>query len=222
MRSAFKLFLLVTVLLLASRGVQAKTPDGWPFVEYNEAVRLARSAHKPMFVYFGFQTCPYCEIANKNTFSSDVLRKRYTEHYVLAYFDIRGNPADVITLPDGEKLTRGDAIKRLKSAPVPAWMFVSPGGKELLMRGNPADEITLPDGEKLTRADAVKRLRSAPVPAWMFVSPEGKEILMRRGSRTPVEAFMQFDQYVSSNAYQRASFENYLAQRGLHEARPPE
>ena len=177
MRSAFKLFLLVTVLLLASRGVQAKTPDGWPFVEYNEAVRLARSAHKPMFVYFGFQTCPYCEIANKNTFSSDVLRKRYTEHYVLAYFDIRGNPADVITLPDGEKLTRGDAIKRLKSA---------------------------------------------PVPAWMFVSPEGKEILMRRGSRTPVEAFLQYDEYVSSKSYQRASFENFLAQRGWHEAKPPE
>ena len=83
--------------------------------------------------------------------------------------------------------------------------------------------MTLPDGEKLTRADAVKRsLRSAPVPAWMFVSPEGREILMRRGSRTPVEAFMQFDQFVSSKAYQGGSFESFLAQRGLHEAKPPE
>ena len=175
--SATTLILLATILLLAFPGAQASTPDGWPFVEYNEAVRLVKRAHKPMFVYFGFKTCPYCEIANKNTFSSDALRKRYTEHYVLAYFDIRGNAADVMTLPDGEKLTR---------------------------------------------ADAIKRLRSAPVPAWMFVSPEGKEILMRRGSRTPVEAFMQFDQYVSSNVYQRATFENFLAQRGWHEAKPPE
>jgi thioredoxin-related protein len=175
--SAATLFLLAMVLLLVFPGAQAKSPDGWQFVEYNEAVRLAKRTHKPMFVYFGFATCPYCEIANKNTFSSDALRKRYTEHYVLAYFDIRGNAADVMTLPDGEKLTR---------------------------------------------ADAIKRLRSAPVPAWMFVSPEGKEILMRRGSRTPVEAFLQFDQYVSSNAYQRASFDNFLAQRGWHEAKPPE
>jgi len=169
--------MLATLFLLAPQVAQARTPDGWPFVEFNEAVRVAKRVHKPMFVYFGFQTCPYCEIANKNTFSFDTLRRRYSEHYVLAYFDIRGNPDD---------------------------------------------PITLPGGEKLTRAEAIKRLRSVPVPAWMFVSPDGKEILMRRGSRTPVEAFMQFDQYVSSGAYQRVSLENFLAQRGLHEAKPPE
>ena len=49
---------------------------------------------------------------------------------MLAYFDIRGNPADLMTLPDGEKLPRADAIKRLRSSPVPAWMFVSAEGKE--------------------------------------------------------------------------------------------
>lgn len=168
---------LASVLLLAPAPAQARTPDRWPFVEYNDAVRVAKKTHKPMFVYFGFQDCPYCEIANKNTFSFDALRKRYTEHYVLAYFDIRGNPADIITLPEGEKLTR---------------------------------------------AEAIKRLRSSPVPAWMFVSPEGKEILMRRGSRTPVEAFMQFDQFVMSGAYQKGSLESFLSQRGLHEAKPPE
>ncbi len=155
----------------------AKPPEGWPFVEYNEALRVAQRVHKPVFVYFGFPTCPYCEIANKNTFAFDALRKRYTEHYVLAYFDIRGNPNDVIALPGGEKLTR---------------------------------------------ADAIKRLRASPVPAWMFVGTDGREILMRRGSRTPVEAFMQFDQYVAGGAYQSMSFETFLAQRGWQEAKPPE
>ena len=75
-----------------------------------------------------------CEYANRNTFAFDALRKRYTDHYVLAYFDIRGNPADVISLPDGAKLTRAEAIKRLKASPVPAWMFVGPDGREILMR----------------------------------------------------------------------------------------
>jgi thioredoxin-related protein len=177
MQSLSKIALLAFVLAFAPSVSQAKTPQGWPFVEFNEAVRVAKKTNKPMFVYFGFPTCPYCEIANKNTFSFDTLRKRYTEHYVLAYFDIRGNPDDIITLPGGDKSTR---------------------------------------------AEAIKRLRSSPVPAWMFVSPQGKEILMRRGSRTPVEAFMQFDQYVSSSAYQRTSLEDFLAQRGQHEAKPPE
>ena len=167
--------LLMIVAQLAPAVAQAQPPQGWSFIEFNQAVRTAKRLNKPMFVYFGFPTCPYCEIANKNTFSNDALRKRYTEHYVLAYFDVRGHSDDIIALPDGKKLTR---------------------------------------------AEAIQRLRSSPVPAWMFVSPEGKEILMRRGSATPVAAFMQFDQYVSSRAYQRSSFEDFLAKRSLQEAKP--
>lgn len=173
---AIRCVLAAMVLAGVAFAAQAKTPDGWPFIEYNEAVALAKKAHKPLFVYFGFQTCPYCEVANRNTFSSELLRKRYSEHYVLAYFDIRGNPSDVMTLPGGEKITR---------------------------------------------ADAIKRMHSVPVPAWAFVSPEGKDILMRRGSRTPVEAFVQFDDYVSSRAWQKDSLEAFLAQRGQQEAKPP-
>jgi thioredoxin-related protein len=177
MRALIKIAALAFVLALAPAASHAKAPEGWPFVEFNEAVRVAKKTNKPLFVYFGFATCPYCEIANKNTFSAETLRKSYTDHFVLAYFDIRGKPDDVVTLPGGARLTR---------------------------------------------ADAIKRLRSSPVPAWMFMSPDGREILMRRGSRTPVEAFVQFDEYVSSGAYNRATFEDFLAQRGVREAKPPE
>ena len=177
MQTLVKTAVLALVLVLVPVASHAKVPDGWPFVEFNEAVRVAKKTNKPLFVYFGFATCPYCEYANKNTFSAETLRKSYADHFVLAYFDIRGKLDDVVTLPAGDRLTR---------------------------------------------ADAIKRLRSSPVPAWMFMSPDGREILMRRGSRTPVEAFMQFDQYVSSGAYQRASFEDFLAQRGVREAKPAE
>ena len=125
---------LAITLLFAAGFAHAKIPEGWPFLDYNTAVSEAKRLGKPMFVYFGFATCPYCIYLNQNTFALETLRKRYTEHYVLAYFDIRGNRDDVITLPNGEHLTRGEAIKRLKGSPVPAWMFVSPDGKEILMR----------------------------------------------------------------------------------------
>lgn len=121
------------VCLLPAVCAQAKIPDGWPFVAFNEAVELSKRQGKPMFVYFGFATCPYCIYLNEHTFTSEVLRKRYTANYVLAYFDIRGNPGDAITLPGGGQLTRAEAIKHLKGSPVPAWMFVSPEGKTLLM-----------------------------------------------------------------------------------------
>src|SRR5687768_13054676 len=127
--------LLATIaLLVASIAVSAKVPEGWPFMEFNEAVETARRTGKPMFVYFGFEACPYCVYANQHTFSSGMLRKLYTDHYVLAYFDIRGNPEDPVTLPRGETVTRAEAIRRLKGSPVPAWMFVDKDGKEILMR----------------------------------------------------------------------------------------
>jgi thioredoxin-related protein len=177
MHALIKFAVLAFVLAVAPAASWAKVPEGWAFMEYNEALSVAKKTNKPIFVYFGFATCPYCEYVNKHTFAYDVLRRRYAEHFVLAYFDIRGNPADTITLPGGDTLTR---------------------------------------------AEAIKRLRGSPVPAWTFMSPDGREILMRRGSRTPVEAFMQFDQYVSSGAYQSASFEDFLAQHGMREAKPPE
>jgi len=124
---------LVAGILLSSVVAQARVPDGWPFVEFNDGVEISKREGRPMFVYFGFATCPYCVYLNENTFTSEALRKRYTANYVLAYFDIRGNPGDAITLPGGGQLTRAEAIKHLRGSPVPAWMFVSPEGKTLLM-----------------------------------------------------------------------------------------
>ena len=166
--------ILLFGLALLAGVAQARVPDGWPFLEYNEAVRVARQTNKPLFVYYGFETCPYCISLNKNTLSFEALRKRYSEHYVLAYFDIRANPNDPMTLHTGETLPRGQAIRKLKGS---------------------------------------------PVPAWAFVTPDGREILMRRGSRTKVDAFMKFDQYVTSGSWPQTTFEEFLAQRGLREDR---
>jgi len=70
--------MLAIVVQFAPAVAQARSPPGWPFIEFNQALRTAKRVNKPMFVYFGFPTCPYCAIANKNTFSSNSLRKRYT------------------------------------------------------------------------------------------------------------------------------------------------
>ena len=128
-------WLLAIALLHAALPASAKTPAGWNFIEYNEAIQVAKQQGKPVFVYFGFATCPYCEFANRNTFSSEELRKLYSEHYVLAYFDIRGNPEDMMTLHDGSKKSRAESIKHLKGSPVPGWMFIdSRDGREILQR----------------------------------------------------------------------------------------
>src|SRR6185436_13307678 len=119
---------------LLSGPAQAKQPEGWPFLEFNEAVQTAKRLGKPMFVYFGFETCPYCVYLNQHALASESLRKLYSSNYVLAYFDVRGDPDDRITLPDGQTMSRAEAIKYLKASPVPAWTFVEPGGRSVLTR----------------------------------------------------------------------------------------
>lgn len=156
-------------LLCAASAARAATPEGWNFLEYSAALKVARQQGKPVFVYYGFDKCPYCIYVNKHTFSSDQLRRTYSSRYVLAYFDIRGNRDDQIELADGTRMSRGDAIKHLKAS---------------------------------------------PVPAWAFLDPQGREVLARRGSRTKVDAFRQFDAYVSSGDYKTASFEAFLVKRG--------
>ena len=126
---------LLAILLWAATGpVRAELPDGWNFLEYNEALKVAKQQGKPVFVYYGFNKCPYCVYANKHTFSSEELHRTYTSRYVLAYFDIRGNREDPIQLVDGSSMPRGDAIKHLKGSPVPAWAFLDPQGREVLAR----------------------------------------------------------------------------------------
>lgn len=125
---------LAALCLLAAGMAGAELPDGWAFQEYNQALKAARQQGKPVFVYYGFNKCPYCVYANKHTFSSEELRRTYSAHYVLAYFDIRGNPDDPITLADGSQMRRADAIKHLKASPVPAWAFLDPQGREVLAR----------------------------------------------------------------------------------------
>ena len=133
--------LIALAALVCCGSALARIPDGWPFLEFNEAVRVAKTQGRPMFVYFGFDTCPYCIALNRRTLSSPSLRKQYTANYVLAYFDVHGAAADEMTLPDGTKVTRREAIRRLHASPVPAWMFVAPDGRILLTRRGAAAKV---------------------------------------------------------------------------------
>ena len=134
-------FALALVVLLSAATTRAKIPDGWPFLDFNEAVKVAKQTGKPMFVYFGFDTCPYCLYLNQHALASESLRKLYVTNYVLGYFDVRGEREDPITLPDGRTMTRAEVLKALKVSSVPTWMFVSREGKLVLMRGGSRTKV---------------------------------------------------------------------------------
>ncbi len=107
----------------------ADAPDGYPFLPYDEGLRLAAEQDKPVFLYFGRYGCGWCEKTNKESFSDAGLRKLYTEHYVLVYVDAESGRR--MTLPDGERITEMELGARLNVFATPVFGFLRPDGERI-------------------------------------------------------------------------------------------
>lgn len=110
--------------------VLADPPPGYPFVSYDQGLRLAREQGKPIFLYFGRYGCGWCEKTNKESFSSPEIRKAYTEHYVLVYVDAESGRR--LQLPTGERITEAELGARFQALATPLFVFLGPDGKEIV------------------------------------------------------------------------------------------
>jgi thioredoxin-related protein len=124
--------MLSTVLLLAVPAALAKPPAEWQFQEWNAAAATAARTNKPLFVLFGFEECPYCEVLYRQGMASAELRTRYQASVVLTYYDTRAHgPDDVVRLPGGATMTHAQFIKSFRAYPTPSWVFLSAKGAVL-------------------------------------------------------------------------------------------
>jgi thioredoxin-related protein len=118
-------------MLISAAAAYAEAPDGYPFKPFDEAMRQARDEGKPLFVYFGRYGCGYCEKTNKEAFSDEMVRARYTDHYALAYVDAEGG--ERLRLPSGERITERELGTRYDAFVTPVFSFMTPEG-ELVLR----------------------------------------------------------------------------------------
>lgn len=116
--------------MLVAGVVRADPPDGYPFVSYDQGLRMAQEQGKKIFLYFGRYGCGWCEKTNKETFSDPALRKRYTEHYVLVYVDAESG--NRLQLPNGERITEMELGARLNVFATPVFLYLEPNGKVIL------------------------------------------------------------------------------------------
>ena len=122
------LSLLFAVFPVLSQ-VQAGPPEGWPFVRYEEGMPLAQKTHRPAFILFGLEPCPFCDHLNANTFSDAKLRELYSGEYVLIYMEIKGlNEQPEHLLPDGSTLTHRDFVRKHRAFVAPAWAYYDRSG----------------------------------------------------------------------------------------------
>jgi thioredoxin-related protein len=122
---------LLGLMLISAAAAYAEAPDGYPFKPFDEAMRQAQDEGKPLFVYFGRYGCGYCEKTNKEAFSDEMVRARYTDHYALAYVDAEGG--ERLRLPSGERITERELGTRYDAFVTPVFSFMTPEG-ELVLR----------------------------------------------------------------------------------------
>lgn len=122
-----KRVLMLLILLTGPAASLADPPAGYSFVGFDEGRRQAEAQGKRIFLYFGRYGCGWCDKTNKETFSDPILRRRYTEHYVLVYVDAESGRR--LTLPSGERITEMELGARLNVFATPVFAYLEPHGE---------------------------------------------------------------------------------------------
>ncbi len=109
--------------------IRADAPEGYPFLPFDQAMAQSKSEAKPMFVYFGRYGCGYCEKTNREAFIDPAVKKRYTQHYALAYVDAESG--NRIRLHSGERITERELGTRYDALVTPVFTFLTPTGEPI-------------------------------------------------------------------------------------------
>jgi thioredoxin-related protein len=121
---------LISALLFSlALAAVADPPPDYPFVSYDQGLKLAKETGKPIFLYFGRYGCAWCEHTNKQSFSNVELKKLYPEHYVLVYVDAESGKR--LKLPSGERITEAELGTRFKAFATPLFVYLTPQGQEI-------------------------------------------------------------------------------------------
>ncbi len=125
-----RLITLMAILpLLLANPVQADPPEGYPFLPFDQAMAESRAKGVPLFVYFGRYGCGYCEKTNRESFVDPEVKRRYTQHYVLAYVDAESGRR--LKLPSGERIQERELGTRYNALVTPIFTFMTPEGEPL-------------------------------------------------------------------------------------------
>jgi thioredoxin-related protein len=144
--------LLSALLLLVAPGAFSKPPAEWQFQDWKVAVAAAERSHKPLFVLFGFEECPYCDYLYRHGMDSSDVRTKYQVGVVLTYYDTKAHgPDELVMLPGGATMSHAQFIKQFRAYPTPSWVFLSTKGTVLQANR----------GSKSTSRDLLRGLEAA-------------------------------------------------------------
>lgn len=120
-------FFVFMIILSLSATAFSEPPEGYPFQNFDKAMKQAQSESKLLFVYFGRYGCGYCDKTNKEAFSDPEVKMQFINNYVLAYVDSESGKR--LRLPTGERITERELGRRYKAAVTPVFSFMKPSGE---------------------------------------------------------------------------------------------
>lgn len=110
----------------------AAPPTEWGFQKLPAAMAEAKTTNKPIFVLFGFETCPGCKRLYSQALSNNGLRETFQKNFVLAYVDTEGQgEPNSYQIGDSPALSHADLMALFKGSPTPSWVFLTPKGVRL-------------------------------------------------------------------------------------------
>lgn len=119
-------FYSLTFICLASFVFQhslAAPPEQYDFLPFDQALKQAAAANKPLFLYFGRYGCSTCRKMHKEVFSDPSLRQDLSHHFVLAYVDTESG--NRIRLANGERTTEMQFASRSRILGTPTFVYFS-------------------------------------------------------------------------------------------------
>jgi thioredoxin-related protein len=124
-KKAYRHWYFLSVILLFSYSTLAISapPEGYQFHNLTEAMKLASSEKKPMFLYFGRYGCSTCRKMHKEVFSDSALTKQLEDNFILAYVDTESDAR--IRLPNGERTTEMQFAARNRILGTPTFIYFS-------------------------------------------------------------------------------------------------
>jgi thioredoxin-related protein len=115
------------IFLFVCGSALADPPKNYPFVSFDEGLRMAKAENKKVFVYFGRFGCAWCDEVNKKTFVDPELRDLYIKNYVLVYVDAESGKR--LRLPSGERITEADLGTHYQVFGTPMFVYLETDGK---------------------------------------------------------------------------------------------
>jgi thioredoxin-related protein len=122
------ILMAVLMMVVVSRTEETKHGTGLTWIRYDDGLKQAAKAKKPIIVDFYTDWCGFCKKMDKMTYADSTVSKYLKEHFVMV--KVNGESKDPLTLPTGS-MTGRELTRSFSVTGYPTTWFLDPTGQRI-------------------------------------------------------------------------------------------